>query len=137
MTFWVLLKSVLLACLGVHPIVLSLMGFAVFVRDGKIEGLFAVAATPMTLAFFGIPTFSTGLFVIIPTYYAFSWFGRRAVAPFALFALGAGTLLHLFVTDPAPTGAMPGYDQTAQAFSAATLIVWSLYAHFRMELRQV
>ncbi|HXC51743.1 MAG TPA: hypothetical protein VN634_12705 [Candidatus Limnocylindrales bacterium] len=103
---------------------------------GKTDGLFAVLATPMTLAFFGLPALSGSLLVIVPTYYALSWLGHREMVPFAVFAVGAGILIYLFVAEPAPSGAMPGVDQSAQAFAAASLIVWSAYAFFRMDLRQ-
>lgn len=136
MTFWALLRSILLVALLAHPVILGTLGLASFLMDGKVEGLFAVAATPMTLAFFGLPALTASVLVIIPTYYALSRYGRRGAVPFAVFAMGAGTLLHLFVTDPAPTGALPGYDHAARALAAATLIVWAAYAHFRLDLRQ-
>jgi len=34
------------------------------------------------------------------------------------------------------SGALPGYDQTAQIFSAASLILWACYAFFRLDLRK-
>ena len=55
---------------------------------------------------------------------------------FAVFAFGAGLLVYLFVADPAPTGAISSYDQAAQAFTAASLIAWALYAYFRLDLRR-
>ena len=111
------------------------MGLLMFLKDGKVAGLFAVAATPMTLAFFGIPTLAGGFFVIVPTYYALSFFGLRRLVPFVVFAVGAAIALYLIIVQPAPTGAMPGYDQTAQGFAAAALILWAFYAYFRTNIR--
>ncbi len=136
MTFWALIRSVLVASLCAHPITLGVLGLVDAVTKGKMDGLFAVLATPMTLAFFGLPALSGSLLVIVPVYYAFSWFRHRELVPFAVFAVGAGILVYLFVADPAPTGAMPGVDQSAQAFAGASLIVWAAYAFFRVDLRR-
>ena len=136
MTFLKLLLSILLVSICSHPILLFLAGLFMTIRDGKLEGLFAPLAAPMTLAFFGIPTLTGGLFVIIPTFYLFSRFGRRDLVPFAVFAIGAAVLLYLAIAQPAPTGAIPGYDQTAQGFAAASLLVWAVYAYSRLDLRQ-
>jgi hypothetical protein len=136
MTFWALIRSIVFMCLCAHPITLGVLGVGYAVTRGNIDGLFAVLATPMTLAFFGPLALSGSLFVIVPTYYAFSFFGHRKMVPFAVFAVGASILLYLFIADPPPTGGMPGYDQGAQAFAGASLILWALYALFRMDLRQ-
>ena len=85
----------------------------------------------MSLAFFGLPSLIWSYLVIVPTYYAFSRYGRRDLVPFAVLAIGAGILVYLFVADPAPSGAIPGYDQSSQAFIGATLIVWACYAFRR------
>ncbi|MFN2377051.1 MAG: hypothetical protein ABR538_10970 [Candidatus Binatia bacterium] len=136
MSFWGLIRSILLVALCVHPVVLGVAGLALFLTEDGVDGLFAVAATPMTLAFFGLPVLTGSLFVIVPTYYALSRYGRREKVPVAVFAIGAGSLAYLIAADPAPTGAMPGYDQEAHGFVAASLITWALYAYFRLDLRQ-
>ena len=136
MTFWALVRSILVVSICIHPIGLGLLGLADFLMNGRSDGLFAVAATPMTLAFFGLPALASCLFVILPTYYVLSRYGRREMVPFAVFVLGAGTLLYLSVARPAPSGALPGYDQALQGFTAATLVAWALYAFFRLGLRR-
>jgi hypothetical protein len=128
------MTSILVACVLSQAVGLVIAGLASAVMEGKIDGLFALAALPMTLVFFGLPALIWSLIVIIPTYYALSWYGRVGLAPFAVFAVGAAILLWLFVTDPPPTGAMPGYDQAAQLFVAIAFIGWALYAYFRVKL---
>jgi hypothetical protein len=136
MGFLRLITSILLVCIFAQPIVLTLAGVAHFLKDGGFEKLFAFLAAPMTLAFFGLPVLISSLIVIPPTYYALSYFGHRDKTPFAVFAYGAAIILYLVIADPEPTGAMPGYDQTAQGFTAATYMVWAFYAYYRMNLRQ-
>ena len=136
MTFWTLIKSIFLVCLCAHPIVLGVVGLAQSLSTGKSEGLFAVLATPMTLAFFGLPALFSCLFVIVSTYYALSLCGRREIVPYVVFAVGAGVLLYQFIAEPALTGAMAGYDQTAQVFTAASLVIWAFYAFLRTDLRR-
>lgn len=113
------------------------MGLAFLLTKGEVAGLFAVLATPMTLAFFGVPGLVNSLILIPATYYALSSIGHRRMVPYVVFAVGAAILLYLFIAKPAPSGAIPGYDQTAQGFTAATFILWALYAHFRLGLRQL
>jgi hypothetical protein len=129
-----LITSILIACVLSQAVGLVVAGLASTVMEGKIDGLFALAALPMTLVFFGLPALIWSLIVIIPTFYAFSWYERVALTPFAVFAVGAAILLWLFVTDPPPTGAMPGYDQAAQLFVAIALVGWALYARFHLNL---
>ena len=132
MTFWMLIKSIFLVCLCIHPIALGLLGLADFLTNARIDGLFAVAATPMTLAFFGPPALACCLLVIVPTYYLLSRYGRRDMVPFAVLAIGAGIVLYLSLTDRASSEAISGYDQAAQGFSAVSLIAWAVYAFLRL-----
>lgn len=132
MTFWTLLRSIFVVCLCAHPILLGLLGLADALMRGQTDGLFAVFAMPMTLAFFGPPALLGCLLVIVPTYYAFSRYARRPMVPFAVFSVGTGVLLYLFVAAPVPSG----YEEAAQGFTAASLMLWALYAFFRMDLQQ-
>lgn len=134
MMFLSLLRSILLVCLLVHPIGLTVMGLLLTLRTGKTDGLFAVLATPMTLAFFGPPALIWCLVLILPTYYVLSWFGRRNLTPLVIGAVGVALFLHLALRDPVPTGAIPGYDQSAEGVTAACFVGWAMYAYFRMDL---
>ena len=134
MTLWTLIRSIFLVSLCTHPIVLAVAGLVHFLANGEIGGLFAVLAAPMTLAFFGLPVLIWSLLVIVPTYYALARLGRRKWVSFAVFAAGAGVFVYLFIADPAPSGALPGYEQSAEALIAVSLILWACYAHFRRDL---
>jgi hypothetical protein len=131
-----LLLSILVACVLSQAVVLVVAGLATSALHGRIDGLFAILALPMTLAFFGIPALLWSLFVIFPTYAVFWWYGRAELASFVVFALGAAILAYHAIARPAPTGAMPGYDQTAQVFVAFAFIGWAVLAYFRPELRR-
>jgi hypothetical protein len=134
MTFWTLFRSILLVSLCAHPIVLAVAGLVHFFVNREVGGLFAVLAAPMTLAFFGVPVLAWSLLVIVPTYYALSRLGHRNWVAFAVFAVGASIFVYLFLADPAPSGALPGYEQSAQAMIGVSLVLWACYAHFRMDL---
>lgn len=136
MIFVRLLLSILLACVLSQAVVLVVAGLATSAIHGRIDGFFALFALPMTLAFFGLPALLWSLFVIVPTYGVLWWFGRARLAPFVVFALGAAILVYHAIVQPAPTGAIPGYDQTAQVFVAFAFIGWAVFAYFRPELRR-
>lgn len=133
MRFFALIRSIVLVGLLAQPLALFLLGLADFLRSGRVDGLFAVAATPMTLAFFGVPVLLASLVVIVPTYALLSYCGLRGWVPAAVFAIGAAVLAYLLLAQPAPTGALPGYDQAAQLFAGCTLVAWALYAFFRLD----
>jgi len=135
MTFWTLIRSILLACFLCHPVGLTVMGLAHALKNHKIDGLFAVLATPMTLAFFFLPALWSCLLLIVPTFYGLSRFGRRDAVPPVVLAVGLAILLYHFLANPALTGAIPGYDQTAQVFTGISLVAWAVYAYFRLGLR--
>jgi hypothetical protein len=136
MTPWKLAISILQAGVVSQLLALAIGGLVQTLRSGDVGGLFAVLALPMTLAFFGLPVLIWSVLVIPPTYYAFSWFGRRELAPAVVFAIGAAIFAYLAIARPAPSGAIPGYDQTALAFIAATYVTWALYAFFWVKLRR-
>jgi hypothetical protein len=136
MMFLRLLTSIFIACVLSQAAALVVAGLATSAIHGRIDGLFALLALPMTLAFFGLPALLWSLFVIIPTYYALSWYGRSELVPFVVFALGAAIVAYHVIAQPAPTGAIPGYDQTAMVFVAIAFIGWALYAYFRLGLRR-
>jgi len=136
MTFWTLAKSVLLACVLSQVVMLEVAGIVTSLRTGDVGGFFAVLALPMTLAFFGIPSLIWSVLVIPPMYYALSYFGRRELAPVVVFLIGAAIAAYLAIAKPPPSGAIPGYDQTAMGFIAGSFITWALYAFFWVKLRR-
>jgi hypothetical protein len=131
-----LIGSILVSTVASQAIGLTLAGLVFAATGGGIGALFAILALPMTLAFFGLPALIWSFLVVVPAYAAGAWFGRRDLAPFAVFAVGAVMLAYLGVMDPEPTGAIPGYDQTAMGFIAASLMTWGLYAYFWLGLRR-
>lgn len=135
--FGALVKSAAIATLLAQVVGLVLMGLGhAAVNDLKIESVAAVFALPMTLVFFGLPAFLWTCGLALIAFYGLR--ARRAarMTPLLVGALGLAGMAWLFITQPAPTGALPGYDQALALIVAWTLVVWAIYAQLRLFQRR-
>ena len=131
--FGALVKSAAIATVLAQVVALVLMGLVHAATTGvKIESVGAVFALPMTLVFFGLPAFLWTCGLALVAFYSLRARGAVRLTPLILGAIGLAGLAWLFITQPAPTGAIPGYDQALALIVAWTLIVWAIYAQLRL-----
>lgn len=128
---WALVKSAAIASVlsqVVGLIVLSLFQSNVTMGE-RVAGVFAL---PMTLIFFGVPAFLWTAAVILASYYGSRLASFVWATPYLVGLIGLIWAAVLFIRKPAPTGAIPGYEQALSMVIAWTLLVWAFYAHFRL-----
>ncbi len=132
--FGALVKSAAIATVLSQVVALVLMGLMGLMSGAVtgIESVGAVFALPMTLVFFGLPAFLWTCGLALVTFYGLRTRDLVRLAPLVVGGIGIAGLAWLFVTQPAPTGAIPGYDQALALIVAWTLIVWAIYARLRL-----
>ena len=94
--------------------------------------LAAVLALPMTLVFFGLPAFLWTCLLVLLTFYGLKMFGDVRLTPRIVGGIGLAVMAYMFITQPAPTGAIPGYDQALALLIGWTLVVWAIWAQLRL-----
>lgn len=132
--FGALVKSAAIATVLAQVLALALMGLAGLMSGAAtaIEGVGAVFALPMTLVFFGLPAFLWTCGLALVVFYGLRARGAARLAPLIVGGIGIAGMAWLFITQPAPTGAIPGYDQALALIVAWTLVVWAIYAQLRL-----
>lgn len=131
--FGALVKSAAIATLLSQAVGLVLLGLMHGAINGfRIESVAAIFALPMTLAFFGLPAFLWTCLVAVLTFHGLRMAGDVRLTPRIVGAIGLAVMAFLFITQPAPTGAIPGYDQAAALIVGWTFFVWAIYAQLRL-----
>lgn len=132
--FGALVKSAAIATVLAQVVGLVLMGLAGLISGAAtaIEGVGAVFALPMTMVFFGLPAFLWTCGLALVAFYGLRSRGAARLVPLVVGGIGLAGMAWLFITQPPPTGAIPGYDQALALIVAWTLVVWAIYAQLRL-----
>lgn len=136
--FGALVKSAAIATILSQVVGLVLMGVMGLLSGAAtgIESVGAVFALPMTLVFFGLPAFLWTCGLALVAFYGLRTRGAGRLTPLVVGAIGLAAVAWLFITQPAPSGAIPGYDQALALIVAWTLVVWAIYAQLRLFWRR-